>query len=297
MARWDVTLSKRFVPNRIELHNFLKELASKAAYQEEKGDDGFEHYQIKLILIKKRRGTDLIGVIKNTFLINGKWTPTVDANIAFNYSMKLDTRVEGPWMIGDVGEEVKDEPPEHKDRALYEWQQSVVESCRGEPDDRTVNVIVSEHGNIGGSWLAKWLRWNQVATVIPAFTKAEDMTAMVMCKPPSKAYFIDMPRGLKGKALGEYWTGVEHVKNGYVWDKRHTFKDRQMASPTLWIKTNTVPSFQSLSPDRWQIWVIGQKMELVEYTEHRFKVTEALRLKGREKEYKAPEHSYLDDLE
>ena len=90
-----------------------------------------------------------------------------------------------------------------------------------------------------------------------------------MGKPADRAYVIDMPRDMPLKLMAGFWKGVESIKNGYVFDKRHSFRDRQMPSPTIWVFTNTFPDLRKMSEDRWQIWMIDWNKKLVKYTKQR----------------------------
>ena len=58
--------------------------------------------------------------------------------------------------------------------------------------------------------------------------------------------------------LGEFpfWKGIEMMKDGYSYDKRHHFKDRLNSNPFVCIKCNRLPQLQKLSSDRWVIWMV-----------------------------------------
>lgn len=88
--------------------------------------------------------------------------------------------------------------------------------------------------------------------------------AMCMCKPPSRCYLIDMPRAMKKEKLYDFFSGIESLKNGYMYDKRYQFKDKWIDRPQIILFTNTDPDLRMFSVDRWDFWTIKDK-KLVGY--------------------------------
>ena len=68
-----------------------------------------------------------------------------------------------------------------------------------------------------------------------------------------------MPRGMKKDKLGDFYAGIEVIKNGVAYDKRYTAKKTRFDRPRIFVFTNTLPVFELLSKDRWQVWEVKDK--------------------------------------
>jgi len=89
---------------------------------------------------------------------------------------------------------------------------------------------------------------------------------MVMCMPKLGAYFIDLPRAIRKDKLSGLFSGIETIKGGFAYDPRYEFKSEDFDSPYICVFSNIVPDLSMLSLDRWNIWTINDKHELVKFT-------------------------------
>lgn len=55
------------------------------------------------------------------------------------------------------------------------------------------------------------------------------------------------------------------LKNGKVYDTRHSSRKWFVDSPVIWVFTNSEPDTELLSSDRWRLWTINEKKELRPY--------------------------------
>lgn len=76
-----------------------------------------------------------------------------------------------------------------------------------------------------------------------------------------------MPRGMKKDKLGEFYAGIEIIKNGVAYDKRYTAKKIRFDRPNIFVFTNMLPVFELLSKDRWCILEVLNK-KLYKYGTH-----------------------------
>ena len=72
-----------------------------------------------------------------------------------------------------------------------------------------------------------------------------------------------MPRGMKKDRLGDFYSGIEVIKNGASYDKRYAPDKKRFNRPRIFVFTNTLPVFELMSKDRWEIWTIQE-----DYTYH-----------------------------
>lgn len=246
-----------------ELQIHLQEWCKKWVYQLEQGDSGYMHYQGRVSMIKKRRISELFG----KFIPSGHLSPTcttVHNTNSFNYVMKADTRVEGPYSDKDFVEPL---PLTRQLRTfleydLHPWQSKVLAMSKL-LDDRTVTLIFDPQGNSGKSIFSEFLEYHRHAFEIPPFRNMEDIMQCVMSANVHPAYLIDMPRGMKKDKLGEFYSGIESIKNGVAYDKRYNFRKKRFDRPQVFVFTNMLPDFELLSPDRWKVYEI-MDFDLVE---------------------------------
>lgn len=264
-AVWEVRWSKA---NRDErtLRSGLATLAKKWVFQEEVGDGGYEHFQGRVSLFKKRRKGELMELMrKSDFPIPEYLEPTVSAEhkkAAF-YAMKEDTRVDGPWTNKD--EIIWIAPEWEAPNEWYPWQRTVLES-REIRNQRTINLVVDSEGNNGKTHLAMYMECKGLATVVPNMTDAKEICECVcdelMLKEERdpRVVIMDLPRAMSKKTLAGVFSAIENIKNGKVIDRRYSLKKWMFRPPQVWIFTNRIPNMAYMSRDRWRVWSIKNKI-------------------------------------
>lgn len=138
---------------------------------------------------------------------------------------------------------------------LRKWQGMAI-SAMLETDDRQIMVVYDPVGGIGKTTLARYMVINRIATYVPPMSDAQDFMAFAMAK-PSKAYIFDMPRSESVKQKKGMWSAVEQIKNGYLYDKRYSFRDMWIEPPKIIIICNELPDMDSLSADRWKFYRVS----------------------------------------
>lgn len=256
VARWDFTLDEK-TTSREEIISALQTHAKHWVFQLERGASGYVHYQGRLSLKDKKR--NLRGILD----MPGSCTPTSNNCANFDYAMKEDTRIEGPWMDTSTGE-THYIPRQYRDLTLYPWQQTVMEQL-DVWDTRTINIIYDGRGNIGKSTFNGLMRVQKKARVLGFCREYKDIMRMVMDLPTSRAYLVDMPRAIKKEKLYDFWAALETIKDGYAFDDRYEFKEKNFDCPNIWVFTNTIPQLDLLSRDRWRIWSVSTDMSLVPF--------------------------------
>lgn len=263
---YDITLPQGETwPSAESVIEYLKEWCKHWVFQLEKSDSGYVHWQGRVSLIKKRRPNEL----KGKFCVGGNFSPTstaVAVSKSFDYVLKADTRIEGPWKDDDEAP-----PPLTRQlrsfmaKEMYAWQAAIYRMVQ-EEDDRSIKVILDKGGNSGKSILAEFLEYKGLAWEMPPHRTMEDIMHTAMCVKAQKCYLVDMPRGMKKDKLADFYAGLESLKNGVAYDKRYAFKKRRFDRPQIIVFTNTLPKFDLLSPDRWEVWQIKDG-DLVRWTE------------------------------
>ncbi|HIA03917.1 MAG TPA: hypothetical protein EYN66_18775 [Myxococcales bacterium] len=245
---------------------FCREWFAKYAFQLERGSQtGYLHWQVRGRLFTKKRLGEIVASTKELFPEGSsvRWSPTsatVHNGQNFNYVLKADTRVDGPWMDTDY----EDPPPLTRQlkgfiaHEFYPWQQQVFEMSQ-ELDDRSIKLIIDTEGNAGKSIMCEYLEYKGMAWEIPPMRTMEDIMQCVMGIKAKKCYIVDMPRAMKKDKLADFYSGLESLKNGVCYDKRYAFKKRRMDRPQVIVFTNTEPTWDFMSRDRWEVWYMKDK--------------------------------------
>lgn len=247
---WDFTLKAEGV-DLARLKGVLKTHCKKWCFQKEMGESGYVHYQGRMSLKLKDRlvGTRAIFVAEEMPEVH--LTPTSEENRDNHfYVTKIGGRLDGPWMDTDV-----EVPPDVAIATLYQWQQDVLDSV-GTDNDRHINIIADEGGNIGKSFLMRYAGSKQAARMIPAsIEKAADIMEWCMSWPESRLYIVDLPRAANQSELSKMYSALEMLKNGYMYDHRYRGREvYMMHRPTIWVFCNKKPNESWLTRDRWKFW-------------------------------------------
>lgn len=246
-----------------EVRNMLKGIAKKYVFQREVSESGYNHYQGRLSLIKKRRKHAALKLFVNP---PNYFEPTTydeyKSGDAF-YAMKLDTRAEGPFSDQDEERYIPRQVREMD--GLRPFQQHIVDDV-DTWDKRTINVVYCRKGNKGKSCLVSYMRAYKLGRPLPPVNDYRDLMRMVCDLPTSRMYLFDMPRALNKERMFSFYSAVETIKDGYAFDDRYSFKDKDFDCPNIWIFCNTLPDLEVLgSMDRWKVWDIDDSFNLVEF--------------------------------
>ena len=256
-VRWfDFTCKAEEHINKKNLIDFLTPLCKKWVFQLEKGSEtGYLHYQGRVCLLERKRFKTMICLSSEEGL-KCHWSMTSKPNIGnFDYVSKNETRVDGPWTHLQP-----DGPVRHMqkmaDCKLYGWQSRIVEILKCH-DERLIHCIWDPIGGNGKSWFKDYLRWADIARVLPPMRDIKDIMAAAMGGDGIKSTFVfDLPRCVKHDEFGDLYTGIESLKDGIAYDTRYKFKELNFSRPNILILTNTLPDVTVLSRDRWSIHFI-----------------------------------------
>lgn len=266
---WDFRYNVDSFDSHQDVIDQLKGIAKKWVFQEEIADGGYKHYQGRLSLIKKRRACERHIVLKLFKVPPHYFQPTVTASGEVLrgddiYMMKEDTRVAGPWT--DKDEVVVDtiQLKHFKKQILYHYQNKLI-TMATEYNDRAIDLVYDPHGCIGKSIFSEYLESLGVAEEIPPFRMMDDIFQWVASRPIKKCYIVDMPRGMKKDKLGDFYSGIEVIKNGVAFDKRYKAHKIRFDRPRIFLFTNTLPEFSLMSKDRWNVWEVDENKFLQKY--------------------------------
>jgi len=281
----DFTIAHREGDTPESITKRIRQFFRKYVFQEELGEtkteknpDGYHHYQGRGYLIKKRRFKEIQFKIPGFHL--SPTTKAVHKNNDFNYVLKADTRLAGPWSDKDYEEPkvlTRQLKSFHKEE-MYGWQTQALELMTAE-DDRSIVLIWDLIGNSGKSILCEHAEYNNLAFEMPPMRNLEDIMAIAMCVPTNTCYLVDMPRAMKKDKLAEFYSGLESLKNGRAYDKRYSFKSKRFDRPQVIVFTNVLPAWEFMSTDRWVVYCMNPDHTMTKRTIAELKASEAVKNK------------------
>lgn len=268
---WDIRYNADMFENENDLFDSIKGVAKHYVFQLEEGDSGYKHYQGRISLIKKRRKQEkhlLLKLFKDKppNYLEPTSSPEHFKGDAF-YMMKEDTRLLGPWTDKDEVIPLTAQMKIFNKFTLRPYQAKLKEMSTTF-DMRKIDLLYDPNGNIGKSLFSEYLCYQGLAEEIPSFRLMDDIFQWVCSRPIKKCYIVDMPRGMKKDKLGDFYSGIEVIKNGVAYDKRYNARLIRFDRPRIFVFTNMLPEFSLMSKDRWNVWIIDEKYEL-RYYDHK----------------------------
>lgn len=263
VAVWEFRTNATNFTDYDDLHSFLKTKCKKWVFQLEKGDKtGYEHYQGRFSLIKKTTKKALITLTESKF---NYLEPTISAEsqrTAF-YVMKEQTRLKGPESDVDYLKREKLYIPQQFKPLKQNLKpfQNYIATVRP-VEDRKINFIYNESGNIGKTFISNVLELLQEGFNCPPINDFKELLQMVCCYCMDNEIrhlgklFIDMPRAMNKDRLYQMYSGIEYLKSGKLFDMRNHYKSWWIDSPEIWVFSNTEPDLTLMSVDRWNVWVV-----------------------------------------
>lgn len=144
---------------------------------------------------------------------------------------------------------------EYKDIVWRQWQQNVLNIIEGEVNKREINWIYEPIGNIGKSFLCKYigLKYNSII----CSGKTNDIFNQVRnwrIENPNELQIppviVDIPRS---EFSHTNYAAIESLKNGFLYSGKYEGGKIYGLSPHIIVMANSPPNTTQLSADRWNI--------------------------------------------
>lgn len=245
-----------FVQNNPENHNITKDIirsklidagAEKFSFQLEAGANDTIHFQ-GVVDFKNARYFDAV----KKLLPQAHWEKTNNVKASYDYTAKVETRIDGPWTYG-LPEEIE------VITELRPFQQEIVDITKTKPDNRTIHWYWESTGNVGKTSLAKYLCKLYKDEAIYLSGKAGDIKCAI-------AAHINSGKRLKVAIFGftrtmeEYvsYEAIEAIKDGIFFNGKYESGMVMYNPPHVICLGNFAPKTEKLSNDRWNIIQIGE---------------------------------------
>lgn len=128
------------------------------------------------------------------------------------------------------------------------WQQEVIDIVLTIPDKRTVNWYWDERGNIGKTYLTKFLVANHGAYLVTGGKQADILYAYNN----EPVVVLDIARTYT-ESHDHFYTIMEYFKNGMYLNTKYVSSMRVFPVPHVFVFANFAPIESKMSADRWRI--------------------------------------------
>lgn len=216
-------------------------------FGEEIGNSGTPHLQ-GVFRFNSPRSFDSI----KKLLKNNHFEPCKNWNASLNYCSKdgeTFTNIENK-------KKRKNRLLEKYDNVIWkDWQEKVINICESDPDDRSINWIFDEDGNVGKSFLAKYLVLKYDAIIADGkkdnvFNQVNKWFQTHKDHELLKLVILDIPR-----YNCEYinYGVLEQLKNGMIYSGKYEGGINLFESPHVVVFSNFEPDYEKMSKDRWKV--------------------------------------------
>ena len=244
-AIWIITLKaeKWNSSNSSNMSAWLRHHTRDATWQVEVGEGGYKHVQLTMRLKFKNR----LSWLKRHFskLAHCEVVNNVDG--AFDYSVKNDTRLYGPFFWPEPLCDTIDDPLEGL--TLYDWQQEIVDVFEGPVDSRKIYWYWEPNGCVGKSDFCLHAILKYGAVVYDSGKK----DILFAHKDHTKVIF-DLSRTQEGYVS---YDAMETLKKGFCFSGKYESGMKVYPKPHLVVFANWEPDKAKLSADRWVVRKIG----------------------------------------
>lgn len=141
---------------------------------------------------------------------------------------------------------------EYKDVEWKDWQKDVIDHIDGTPDGRTILWLYEEEGNVGKSYLAKYLAMKE-GTIICDGKKDNifnQVNTMIDKEVLPKVVLLDIPRSLR-ECIN--YGAIEQLHNGCMYSGKYEGGECIFPRPHVVCFANSLPDLGSMSKDRWLV--------------------------------------------
>lgn len=212
-------------------------------YQEEVGESNTPHLQGTIKLKKKGRPIELFGIKEI------HWEKTKQIKSAIDYCTKEETRVGKIY----TNLTLPKKPRIIEYEKLYKWQKEIIDKCKDEPDDRTINWYWDAKGCTGKTTLCRYLVHHHNAICVSG--KSNDCKHGIIEYEKKNKIFPSIILWNVPRANLDYinYESIESIKDGLFFSGKYESGQVLMDFPHVFIFANEPPSLHKMSNDRWNV--------------------------------------------
>ncbi len=244
LYQWFFTLNNYTKIDILHLKMRFNKMTKWWIFEEEIGKEGTPHLQGNISLKVKLR---LSSIMKWDKRIHWEKTRNVEASIEY---CQKETKI-----YTNLNLEGFDEYDKIEWRG---WQKKVIDEVEMKcKNDRKINWIYDVEGNVGKSFLTKYLMRVENALVVEG--KKNDIFHQIAKRMEDNIrvdlVIIDVPRSSFNNIS---YSAIECIKNGFISSGKYEGGQYTFISPHVYVFANSKPDKGKFSEDRWNIIDLGE---------------------------------------
>lgn len=253
---WSITWNNPDEQVMAQWHEAIDE-CERYVWQLEKGESGTPHIQGHLEYTNARTFTSLKKSLPGAHIEKVK-----NIKKSRDYCQKNEGRLEGPFLKGfkkeiDLAQEII--KLRYSDTVWKPWQKNVLEILDGPVDRRVINWFWDDTGNVGKSYLCKYIALKYDAIICSG--KTNDIFNQVNTWRIANPYEVQIPPLVVDIPRSEFchtnYAAIESIKNGFLYSGKYEGGRVFGLEPHVIIFANAEPHYDSLSADRWRVFDIA----------------------------------------
>lgn len=226
----------------VAILSYFDEFAYSYVMQEEIGESGTPHLQGVFSLKKEARWTSF-GLMKSCH-----WEACAKVSASFRYCSDIEKRApSGLIWAKKFDNYIKTNKYEFTE--WKPWQAKVLEIVQQTPDDRTINWFWETTGNVGKSFLTKYLIIHKGAALFNK-GKYSDIMNLIFKEKMRKIVIFDLPRNNGNKIS---YSAMESLKDGLICNTKYETGFKVIDPLHIIVFANSPPDTEKMSADRWNI--------------------------------------------
>lgn len=143
---------------------------------------------------------------------------------------------------------------------LRSWQQECLNIVQTPPGDRKVRWFWENVGNVGKSWMARYLSLHHKATILRSMKKADMLHALTKTISDSTVVVFDLTRSTEDGAVKVVYEVIEQLLDRVISSGKYDSLTMYLQKVHVLVFANFEPDRASMSLDRWDVHHIGQPM-------------------------------------
>ena len=141
---------------------------------------------------------------------------------------------------------------------LRSWQQDCLSIVSTPPSERKVRWFWESVGNVGKSWMARYLFLHHKATILRAMKKTDLLYALTKTISESTVVVFDLTRSTEEGAVKVVYEVIEQILDRIISSGKYDSLTMTLPLVHVVVFANFEPDRTSMSADRWDVHHIGQ---------------------------------------
>lgn len=261
---WAVTLNNPKEDDMTQWHRLLEDCV-KYVWQIEEGKEGTEHIQGHIVFKSARTWKSLCNKLPRAHIEKVR-----NVKASEEYCQKMDTR-KGEVHIKGFNKKIDLKQKlleiEYSDVKWKPFQQKILDIIDGEVNKRTVYWFWGKKGNMGKSFLAKYICLKYGAII--ASGKTGDIFNQLLSWRLANEDEVQLPVVIIDNPRSEYghinYAAIEQLKNGFIYSGKYEGGQVFGLSPHVIIFANNEPEYKELSEDRLVVTNIEQNEDEISW--------------------------------